>query len=162
MRDGHAEQVLAVYQQGMDEGQATFETVAPSWGEFDAAKLTDHRFVALGGAGSAPGDVLGWVAVAPVSKRAAYAGVVEHSVYVRPDARGRGVARTLLAELIASTEASGIWTVQAGLFPENAASLALPRAAGFREIGLRERVGRLHGAWRDVLLMERRSRVAGR
>ncbi|MFB7270957.1 GNAT family N-acetyltransferase [Streptomyces sp. NPDC056244] len=152
----HAGQVLAIYQAGIDEGNATFETAAPSWEAFDTGKLPEHRFVALAPDGR---RVLGWVAVSRVSERAAYAGVVEHSVYVDPEARGRGVARTLLDALITSTEAAGIWTIQSGIFPENTASLALHRRAGFRIIGTRERVGRHHGTWRDVLLIEHRSPV---
>ncbi|WP_367124745.1 N-acetyltransferase family protein [Streptomyces phytohabitans] len=154
MTSGHAEQVLAIYQLGIDEGDATFETTAPTWAAFDGAKLPAHRLVALDGT-----HVLGWTAVAPVSDRCAYAGVVEHSVYVHPDARGRGVGRTLLAALVASTEAAGIWTIQSGVFPENTASLTLHARAGFRVIGTRERVGRHHGVWRDVILLERRSRA---
>lgn len=151
----HAEQVLAIYQAGIDEGNATFETRAPDWTVFDKAKLPGHRFVALGG----DGRVLGWVAASAVSDRCAYAGVVEHSVYVHPDSRGRGVARALLDALVASTEEAGIWTIQSGIFPENTASLALHKRAGFRLIGSRERIGRHHGAWRDVVLLERRSRL---
>ncbi|WP_455359352.1 N-acetyltransferase family protein [Streptomyces sp. SYSU K21746] len=155
---GHAEQVLAIYQAGIDEGNATFETAAPTWEAFDAAKLTEHRLVALA-AGSE--RVLGWTAVTGVSDRCVYTGVVEHSVFVAPGARGQGVGRLLLDALAASTEAAGIWTIQSGIFPENSASLALHRRAGFRTIGTRERVGRHHGVWRDVLLVERRSPVIG-
>ncbi|WP_405597323.1 GNAT family N-acetyltransferase [Streptomyces sp. NBC_01410] len=149
----HADQVLAIYQAGIDEGNATFETSAPSWENFDAAKLPGHRFAALDSSGA----VLGWVAATGVSDRCTYAGVVEHSVYVHPDTRGRGVASTLLNALIASTEDAGIWTIQSGIFPENTSSLALHARAGFRIIGTRERVGRHHGVWRDVVLLERRS-----
>jgi phosphinothricin acetyltransferase len=152
MRDQHADAVLAIYQSGMDEGDATFETHAPDWGSFARARLEGHRFVALDGT-----DVVGWTACAPVSQRRAYTGVVEHSVYVRPDHRGRGIGRLLLDALIESTESAGIWTVQSGVFPENTASLALHAAAGFRVVGTRERVGRHHGTWRDVILVERRS-----
>ena len=155
MRQDHAADVLAIYQAGIDEGNATFETQAPTWAKFDAAKLPNHRFVAL----DQHGRVLGWVAATKVSDRCAYAGVVEHSVYVHPDARGRGVARSLLGALIASTETAGIWTIQSGIFPENAASLAVHRRVGFRVIGTRERIGRHHGQWRDVALMERRSQI---
>jgi phosphinothricin acetyltransferase len=153
----HADEVLAVYQLGIDEGNATFETAAPSWQAFDAAKLEDHRHVAL----DAEGRLLGWVAASPVSERCVYAGVVEHSVYVHPGARGLGVGRALLDALIGSTESAGIWTIQSGIFPENAASLALHRRAGFRVVGTRERIGRHHGIWRDVVLIERRSGAAG-
>ncbi|MGW3322341.1 N-acetyltransferase family protein [Streptomyces virginiae] len=158
LRPEHAEQVLAIYQAGIDEGNATFETQAPEWASFDKSKLPGHRFVALEGNG---GRVLGWVAASAVSDRCAYAGVVEHSVYVHPDARGRGVARALLDALIASTEADGIWTIQSGIFPENRAGLALHARAGFRIIGTRERIGRHRGVWRDVVLLERRSSVVG-
>ncbi|SDK00243.1 GNAT family N-acetyltransferase [Nonomuraea jiangxiensis] len=159
MRAAHADQVLAVYQLGIDEGQATFETTAPTWAQFDAAKLPEHRHVALGALDGMPGQVLGWIAASAVSARGAYAGVVEHSVYVHPGARRRGVGLALLRALIASTEAAGVWTIQSGIFPENTASLALHARAGFRVIGTRERIGRLHGSWRDVVLIERRSPV---
>ncbi|MFC4147880.1 N-acetyltransferase family protein [Micromonospora mangrovi] len=153
MRADDAAAVLAIYQAGLDGGDASFETTAPSWAAFDAGRLPDHRLVAVDGADT----VLGWVAVSPTSTRPVYAGVVEHSVYVDPATRGRGVARLLLDALIAATEAAGIWTVQSGVFPENAASLAVHRRAGFRIVGTRERVGRHHGRWRDVILLERRS-----
>ncbi|MGW6945805.1 N-acetyltransferase family protein [Streptomyces xanthophaeus] len=153
MTAAHAAQVLAIYQAGIDEGDATFETTAPTWEAFDTSKLAEHRFAAVG----EDGRVLGWIAASAVSDRCAYAGVVEHSVYVHPEARGRGVAGALLNALIASTEAAGIWTVQSGIFPENTASLALHERAGFRVIGTRERIGRHHGVWRDVVLLERRS-----
>ncbi|GAA1104137.1 MULTISPECIES: GNAT family N-acetyltransferase [Streptomyces violaceusniger group] len=149
----HADEVLEIYQLGIDERNATFETTAPRWEAFDAAKLPDHRHVAV----DHDGRVLGWVAATKVSDRCAYAGVVEHSVYVHPAARGRGAGLALLDALIASTEAAGIWTIQSGVFPENTASLALHQRAGFRVIGTRERVGRHHGVWRDVVLIERRS-----
>ncbi|MEI5007497.1 N-acetyltransferase family protein [Streptomyces sp. NPDC087659] len=149
----HADEVLAIYRAGIAEGNATFETTAPDWPAFDAAKLPGHRFVAA----DANGAVLGWVAATRVSDRCVYAGVVEHSVYVHPDARGRGIAASLLEALIDSTEAAGVWTIQSGIFPENTASLALHERAGFRVIGLRERIGLHHGVWRDVVLLERRS-----
>ncbi|MGK5682841.1 N-acetyltransferase family protein [Actinoplanes sp. URMC 104] len=158
LRADDAGAVLALYQAGLDSGDASFETAAPTWEAFDAARLDAHRFVAVDAADA----VLGWVAVAPVSSRPVYAGVVEHSVYVGPAARGRGVGRALLEALIASTEAAGIWTIQSGVFPENTASLALHRACGFRTVGIRERVGRhalRNNRWRDVVLLERRSPV---
>ncbi|MER7486455.1 N-acetyltransferase family protein [Streptomyces sp. NPDC126497] len=151
----HAHQVLEIYQLGTDEGNATFETTAPGWEEFNAAKLPEHRYVAL----DVTGRVLGWVAAVPVSDRCAYVGVIEHSVYVHPDARGHGIGAALLRELIRSTETAGIWTIQSGIFPENTASLALHQKAGFRIVGTRERIGQHHGAWRDVVLIERRSPV---
>jgi L-amino acid N-acyltransferase YncA len=154
MTAGHGQQVLAIYQSGIDEGDATFETAAPGWSEFSAGRLPEHRFVAVDGAS---GAVLGWVAASPASSRCVYEGVVEHSVYVHPGSRGRGIGRQLLTRLISSTEAAGIWTIQSGIFPENAASLALHEAVGFRVVGTRERLGRHLGRWRDVLLLERRS-----
>ncbi|MGC5016959.1 GNAT family N-acetyltransferase [Micromonospora sp. DT47] len=155
MRTDDADRVLAIYQAGLDGGNASFETVAPTWAAFDAGRLPDHRLVAVDG----DDTVFGWVAVSPASTRAVYAGVVEHSVYVDPTAQGRGIARLLLDALIASTESAGIWTIQSGVFPENTASLALHQRAGFRVIGVRERVGRHHSRWRDVVLLERRSPV---
>lgn len=158
MTAADAEPVLAIYQDGIDTRQATFETRAPTWEAFDAGKLPAHRHVA---ADPATGEILGWVAASAVSSRPVYAGVIEHSVYVHPSARGRGVGLALLEALIRSSEAAGIWTIQAGLFPENKVSLRLHERAGFRILGTRERVGRHYGQWRDTVLIERRSRVAG-
>ena len=158
MLPADAEQVLAVYQSGLDAGDASFETAAPSWDAFDAARLPGHRHVATA---DDTGELLGWAAVSPVSGRTVYAGVVEHSVYVTPEARGRGVGGALLEALIDSTEAAGIWTIQSGIFPENTASLRLHGRTGFRIVGVRERIGCHHGRWRDVVLVERRSPIAG-
>jgi L-amino acid N-acyltransferase YncA len=157
----HWREVERIYAEGIATGHATFESEPPDWEGFDAAKLPDQRLVAV-----ADGLVLGWAAATAVSDRCVYAGVVEHSVYVAAAAQGRGVGRLLLDALIASTEADGIWTIQSGVFPENGVSLALHRAAGFREVGVRERVGRmtygpLAGQWRDVVLIERRSPSVG-
>jgi L-amino acid N-acyltransferase YncA len=150
-------EILRIYQAGLDGGLASFETRAPSWPEFDAAKLPDHRLVAEIDSAAA-----GWVAVSAVSSRPVYAGVVEHSIYVNPDTRGRGVGLALLRALFASTEAAGIWTIQSGIFPANTASVRLHQRAGFRVVGTRQRVGR-HPAdgWRDVLMIERRSPTVG-
>jgi len=153
MTAAHGPAVLDIYAAGIAEGDATFESTVPTWENFDAARLSLHRFVAVDDLTA----VLGWIAASPVSSRPAYAGVVEHSVYVDPRARGRHVGRALLDTLITSTEAGGIWTIQSGIFPENVASLALHRRAGFREVGVRERIGRQDGRWRDVVLLERRS-----
>lgn len=158
MRPTDAGRVLAIYQRGLDEGNASFETRAPGWPAFDAAKLPAHRHVAVA---TGTGEVVGWVAVSAVSSRCVYAGVVEHSVYVDPAARGRGAAGALLRALIASTEAAGVWTIEAGIFPENTASLRLHERAGFRTVGIRERLGCRDGRWRDVVLVERRSQRAG-
>jgi phosphinothricin acetyltransferase len=150
--------VLAIYQAGLDTGQASFETRAPDWAAFDAARLAAHRYVARE---PNTGEVLGWVAVSAVSSRCVYAGVVEHSVYIAPGARGRGVGTALLRALIRSTERAGIWTIESGIFPENAASLRLHQSVGFRVVGTRQRLGRHHGRWRDVILLERRSPAVG-
>ena len=157
MRDEHADQILDIYRLGIATGHATFETEPPTWARFTATRLADHRHVALDPAGT----VLGWVACVAVSDRCVYAGVVEHSVYVHPDARGQGVGRALLQALVDATERAGIWTIQSGVFPENTASLALHAGCGFRTVGTRERVGRHHGRWRDVVLLERRSGRVG-
>jgi L-amino acid N-acyltransferase YncA len=153
MRTEDADAVLAIYQAGMDGGLASFEFQAPTWAAFDAGKLPDHRYVAV----DADDRVLGWVAVSAVSSRAVYAGVVEHSVYIHPDAKRQGIGLALLHTLIESTERAGIWTVQSGVFPENTPSLRLHERAGFRVVGTRERVGSHHGWWRDVVFIERRS-----
>ncbi|WP_344650303.1 N-acetyltransferase family protein [Cryptosporangium japonicum] len=152
MTGRHAEAVLEIYRAGIATRQATFETVVPPWAEFSAARLPSHRFVAVAGS-----TVLGWVACSAVSRRPAYAGVVEHSVYVRPDAGGRGVGGRLLDALVESCDRDGIWTIQSAVFPENTASLALHARRGFRVVGTRERIGRLDGVWRDTVLIERRS-----
>jgi L-amino acid N-acyltransferase YncA/DNA-binding transcriptional ArsR family regulator len=158
MTSADATQVLAIYQTGLDGGEASFETAAPTWDVFDARLLPAHRHVAADGTS---GQLLGWVAASGVSDRCVYQGVIEHSVYVAPAARGRGVGAALLRALIGSTEAAGIWTIQSGIFPENAASLRLHERAGFRVVGIRARLGRHHGCWRDVVLLERRSAHAG-
>jgi phosphinothricin acetyltransferase len=134
----------AIYQAGIATGDATFETAAPGWEAWDAGHLAEHRLVAR-----IDGRVVGWTALAPVSDRCAYAGVAEDSIYVAPDGQGRAV--------VASAERGGIWTVQTGIFPENQPSIRLHQACGFRVVGRRERLGRLNGRWRDVLLLERRS-----
>ena len=158
MTSADATQVLAIYQAGLDGGEASFETRAPTWEAFDAKLLPAHRHVAADGTS---GQVLGWVAASGVSDRCVYQGVVEHSLYVAPAARGRGVGAALLRALIGSTEAAGIWTIQSGIFPENTASLRLHERAGFRVVGVRTRLGRHRGRWRDVVLLERRSARAG-
>lgn len=147
--------VRAIYEEGLATGLASFETAAPSWEEWDRARLPHSRLVAREHA------ALGWAALSPVSKRACYAGVAEVSVYVAAIARGRGVGRALLVELIESAEIHGIWTLQGATFPENAASLALQARCGFRSIGRRERIAKRDGMWRDTILTERRSQNVG-
>jgi phosphinothricin acetyltransferase len=158
MTDGDAGQVLAIYQAGLDAGEASFEIQAPTWEAFDAARLPAHRHVAVD---DASGEVLGWAAVSALSDRCVYRGVVEHSVYVAEAARGRGIGAALLDALICSTERAGIWTIQSGIFPENRASLGLHEQAGFRVVGTRTRLGRHRGRWRDVIMLERRSARVG-
>lgn len=153
LRAEHWADVARIYAAGIADGDATFETTVPDWATWDAEHLAEHRFVATDGAGV----VTGWVAAVPVSERCVYAGVVEHSVYVDPAYRGRGIGRFLLDALVESTEAAGIWTIQSGIFPENRASLALHERVGFRVVGRRERLGRGPTGWRDVILLERRS-----
>jgi len=154
MRGSDWEQVRAIYLDGIRSGHATFETEAPSWEHWDKSHLRFARVVMREG-----DRVLGWAALSPVSPREVYRGVAEVTVYVGETARGRGIGRALLEALIAESESNGVWTLQASIFPENAASVALHRRCGFREVGRRERIAQLHGAWRDTLLLERRSVV---
>jgi phosphinothricin acetyltransferase len=144
--------VARIYDEGIRTGDATFETEVPSWEAWDEAHLADQRLVA-----ELDGQVVGWAALLSVSRRPVYRGVVEESVYVAEEARGRGVGRLLLDALIASSERAGIWTIQAVIFPENMATLALHQRCGFRVVGRRERIGQHHGVWRDTLILERRS-----
>jgi L-amino acid N-acyltransferase YncA len=148
--------VRTIYREGVATGNATFEEDAPPWAEWDAGHLPNCRFVAV-----CRGKVAGWAVLSPVSSRAVYAGVAEVSVYVGADFRGMGVGRTLLTALVEQSERDGIWTLQAGIFPENEGSLALHRSMGFREFGRRERIGWMNNRWRDVLLLERRSPKVG-
>lgn len=156
MRADDWPEVRRIYAEGIATGNATFETEVPSWDAWDRGHRADCRWVAREGSG-----LLGWAALSPVSGRCVYAGVAEVSVYVGAAARGRGVGRILLAALIDSSERQEIWTLQAGIFPENEASIRLHHSLGFREVGRRERIGAMNGRWRDVALLERRSRVAG-
>lgn len=158
--------VARIYGEGIDDGEATFEVEIPSWESFDGSRLPNLRLVAEDDR-DGDGAIVGWAAASPVSTRAAYRGVVEHSVYVAREARGRGVGRMLLSALIDAAEHSGIWCIQSSVFPENAASLALHERAGFRTVGHRERIARSGrgpraGQWRDTVLIERRSRLNGR
>ena len=143
--------VRAIYEAGIATGNATFELSAPEWTDWDARHLPDHRLVAV-----IDDAVAGWAALASVSDRCVYGGVAENSIYVHPDHRDQGVGRRLLTALIEQADAAGFWTIQTGIFPENSASLALHQACGFRIVGTRERIGQLHGVWRDTLLLEHR------
>lgn len=153
---GDWESVRAIYCEGIATGNATFETEPPDWPLWDQKHLPEVRLVA-----KEEGAVVGWVALSPVSSRWVYRGVAEVSIYIAAAARGRGVGRALLGAAILASERLGIWTLQASIFPENVASLTLHERCGFRRVGVRERLGQMNGVWRDVVLMERRSRVAG-
>ncbi len=148
--------IRAIYLEGIATGNATFETSAPDWSEWDDRHLQCCRLVAR-----LHSEILGWAALSPVSQRRVYAGVAEVSVYVAVRAQGKGVGSKLLASLVATSERNDIWTLQAGIFPENGASIDLHKRTGFRIVGTRERLGRMDGRWRDVILMERRSAIAG-
>lgn len=149
--------VREIYGEGVATGNATFETDLPDWRKWDSVHRQDCRLIAC-----EADRVLGWAALSPVSARHVYSGVAEVSVYVSASARGRRIGKALLKKLIEESEARGIWTLQAGIFPENAASIALHKSLGFRQVGLRQRIGKLGEVWRDVLLLERRSAAAGR
>ena len=148
--------VCSIYSEGIQSGQATFETEAPNWEKWHSSHLPHCRLVARVGE-----TVAGWAALSRFSSRSVYSGVAEVSLYVDTNFRGRGIGRALLNELIACSEQNGIWTLQAGIFPENDSSLALHKTCGFREVGRRERIAELNGVWRDVVVLERRSRVVG-
>ena len=152
----HWPAVKTIYEQGIATGHATFQTSAPEWVEWDGAHLKHSRLVALEN-----GQVIGWAALTPVSGRCVYAGVAEISVYIAPDHRGMKIGETLLKALITDSEQHGLWTLQAGIFPENAASIKIHENCGFRQLGIREKIGRHNGIWRDTVLLERRSKTVG-
>jgi L-amino acid N-acyltransferase YncA len=148
--------VRSIYLEGIETGNATFETEAPNWDAWNNSHLDFGRLVARSGQ-----SVLGWAALSRVSSRRVYSGVAEVSVYVAASARAKGIGRMLLIQLIEEAERHGVWTLQAGIFPENASSIAVHKSCGFREVGRRERPGKLNGVWRDVVLLERRSITVG-
>jgi L-amino acid N-acyltransferase YncA len=149
----HWPAVKAIYEEGIATGNATFQTVAPEWVVWNEAHLQHSRLVAL----SEPVLILGWAALSPVSSRPVYAGVAEVSVYITAGQRGRKIGEALLSALIAESERNGIWTLQASIFPENISSLRIHARCGFRQVGYRERIGQMHGVWRDTILVERRA-----
>ena len=157
MTPEHWEQVRAIYEEGIRTGDATFESSAPNWEQWDKAHLPFCRLVARSG-----DVVIGWAALSAVSARKAYAGVAETSLYISASARGKGIGTVLQQELNRQSEAHGVWTLQAVVFPENTASIALLRKSGFREVGRRERISKLNGRWQDTILLERRSSVVGK
>ena len=152
----HWPDVKRIYEEGIATGNATFQTSAPEWEEWNNAHLITCRWVA-----TENNEVLGWAALTPVSGRCVYAGVAEVSVYVAAAARGKGVGKQLLQALINESEQHNLWTLQAGIFPENAASIKIHEACGFRIIGTREKIGKMNGGWRDTVLLERRSHIIG-
>ncbi len=156
MKDEDWPKVAAIYREGIATSNATFETDAPDWEKWDKGHLRDCRLIAR-----AAGEVIGWAVLSPVSTRYTYSGVAEVSLYITASARGIGVGKALLRALIDESERKGIWTLQAGIFPENSASIALVKSCGFREVGVRQRLGQMNGVWRDVVLVERRSKVVG-
>lgn len=156
MRPENWPSVREIYSEGIATGNATFETELPDWEKWDSGHRKDCRLIARQGE-----QILGWAALSPVSARQVYAGVAEVSVYVAAVARGIGVGKALLHALIAESESQGIWTLQAGIFPENVGSIALHKSCGFRQVGTRQRIGKLGEVWRDVLLLERRSATTG-
>lgn len=148
--------VAAIYLEGIRTGNATFQTEAPSWEEWDRAHLPICRFVAV-----MAEEIAGWAALMPVSSRAVYAGVAEESVYIGENFRGQGLGLALLQHLVEASEANGFWTLQAGIFPENTGSIRIHEKCGFRALGRRDRIGKMGERWRDTLLLERRSTIVG-
>ena len=156
MKDEDWPEVKEIYQDGMNTGNATFEAEAPEWEQWDKTHLSDCRLVAKSGV-----EIVGWAALSSVSGRCVYKGVAEVSLYVRDSFRDQGIGTALLKATIEESQRAGIWTLQSGTFPENAASIAIQKACGFREVGIREKIGCMNGKWCDVVLMERRSKVVG-
>jgi L-amino acid N-acyltransferase YncA len=156
MQEVHWDSVRDIYRQGIETGMATLETDAGTWDKWNSSHLTEPRLVVI-----LNERVVGWAALSPVSGRCVYGGVAEISVYIDADYRGRGIGLQLLNELVKLSENNGIWTLQAGIFAENKSSIRLHEKAGFRIVGVREKLGKLHGIWKDIVLMERRSTIAG-
>jgi L-amino acid N-acyltransferase YncA len=154
MQPEHWPSVKAIYEAGLDTGNASFQSSAPSWEEWDSAHLKHSRLIAI-----VDNQVAGWAALTPVSGRCVYAGVAEVSVYVAPLSRGLGIGEDLLWALIEESEKNGLWTLQAGIFPENIASIRIHEKTGFRQVGFREKIGQMNGIWRDTILLERRSKT---
>ncbi len=156
MRSNDSAQVLDIYRMGIASGQATFETEVPDWETWDASHLKTCRLVAR------MGDIiLGWAALSPISKRTAYRGVAEISIYIHTDYRGKGIGKALLNKLVQCSEDAGFWTLQSSTFSDNTASIELQKQCGFRMVGRRVRIAQLHSVWRDTILMERRSSITG-
>jgi len=157
MKPAHWPAVREIYREGIETGQATFETAVPNWEVWNNGHRPDCRLIAL-----INKQIMGWAALSPISKRQVYNGVAEVSIYIAASARGQGIGKTLMQALITVSEEVGIWTLQSSVFPENAASVALHEAFGFRIVGRRERIAQMHGSWRDTVLLERRSEITGK
>jgi L-amino acid N-acyltransferase YncA len=156
MKDADWPIVKLIYQEGIATGDATFETEAPDWDQWNKSHLSECRLVARAG-----NEIVGWAALSPVSGRCVYCGVAEVSLYIKSPARKQGIGKALLRAVVRESERIGIWTLQGGTFPDNAASLAIQKACGFREVGVREKIGCMNRRWRDVILTERRSKIVG-
>jgi L-amino acid N-acyltransferase YncA len=156
MQPAHWPAVREIYREGIETGQATFETAVPTWEVWDNSHRLDCRLIAL-----IETQIVGWVALSPVSKRQVYNGVAEVSIYIAASARGQGIGKRLMQMLVADSEEAGIWTLQSTVFPENEVSIALHQSFGFRIVGRRERIAQMHGSWRDTVLLERRSKITG-
>ncbi len=152
----HFPEIAEIYRQGLETGNATFETTVPTWEDWDKAKLKHSRLVAI-----LDNTVVGWAALSAVSDRCVYGGVAEVSIYISNDHQGKGIGKALMLKLIEDSERNGIWTLQSGMFPENEATVSLHKSAGFRIIGYREKIGKLGSKWRDTIMMERRSKITG-
>ncbi|ASE62076.1 N-acetyltransferase [Chryseobacterium sp. KBW03] len=149
-------EIAEIYRQGLETGNATFETSVPNWEDWDKSKLEHSRFAAV-----IDNIIVGWAALSAVSDRCVYGGVAEVSIYISNDHKGKGIGKALMTKLITESEIHGIWTLQSGMFPENEATIALHKSTGFRIIGHREKIGKLGDTWRDTVIMERRSKTIG-
>ncbi len=156
MEPDHWNEVRRIYEEGLATMNATFQTTAPEWEEWDRAHIQKCRLIALD-----KGEIVGWAALTPVSDRCVYGGVAEVSIYISSSARGKGIGKELLQNLIENSESNQFWTLQAGIFPENKASIKIHEENGFRIIGTREKIGQMNGGWRDTVIMERRSNKVG-
>jgi L-amino acid N-acyltransferase YncA len=156
IQEGHYPDIAEIYLQGIATGHATFQTEAPKWDEWNKSHLSFCRLATFENS-----EMIGWAALSPVSSRCVYAGVAEVSIYVATSARGKGIGKSLFTQLIKESEENGLWTLQSGIFPENTNSIKLHKEMGFREIGYREKIGKMNDTWRDSVLMERRSKIVG-
>ncbi|MEI3789361.1 MULTISPECIES: GNAT family N-acetyltransferase [unclassified Chryseobacterium] len=152
----HFPDITEIYRQGLETGNATFETTVPTWEEWDKGKLKHRRLVAI-----IDYTVVGWAALSAVSDRCVYGGVAELSIYISNNHKGKSIGKALMQKLLEESERNGIWTLQSGMFPENKATMALHQSSGFRMIGYREKIGKLRDTWRDTVIMERRSKTTG-